>query len=101
MGKRQRARKERRNLKLVVSNRGKKISASGMIKKVTLPDDEKELLKTVPAKVDGVVVGEAYLYDDGSVDFVLDKDADPEKLKKIHDTAEEFGYMIGGDDGPT
>lgn len=96
MGKRQERRKERRNLKLVVNNKGPKVLNQGIVKKVLLPDEEKTLLKEVPAKVDEVVVGKALIYDDGSVDIMINEDADPEAVAKIKATEAEFGYRIGG-----
>lgn len=67
---------------------------------VTLPDDEKEVIKEVPAKgPSGIVVGKALIYNDGSVDFIFDEDADPEEMAKINAEAGKFGYSIGGLDG--
>lgn len=69
---------------------------------VNLPADEKEVIKEVPAKVDGVVVGTAMIYNDGSVDFIFDEDAPQDKLDKIKAEAGKIGYSIGGiTDGPS
>lgn len=73
----------------------KQIPPRGFARKVELPDDEKELLKEVPAKVDGTVVGTALLYDDGSVDIMIDEDADPALVEKIKATESEFGFSTG------
>lgn len=67
---------------------------SGMIEKVDVPDEQKELLKQVPAKVDGTVVGVANLYDDGSVDVIMDEDAPQWAVDKIKATEKEFAYYL-------
>lgn len=101
MSRQKRRDRKGRNLKLVVNNRGPKVDISGIIKKVEAPNDEKVLLKTVPANVDmedgspKIVVGKALIYDDGSVDIMIDEDADPAAVAKIKATEEEFGYSIG------
>lgn len=51
---------------------------------------EPELLKTVPAKVDGVVIGDAELYDDGSVQIIISEDAPAEAVAKYKAMADEF-----------
>lgn len=59
---------------------------------IDMPDDEKVLLKTVPAKIAGKTVGEAMLFDDGSVDFRID-DLDAltdEERQMFEETKEEF-----------
>lgn len=53
------------------------------LEEVTPPNNEKELLKTVPLKADGVVIGIAHLYDDGTVDCIVDEAADPEAIAKV------------------
>ena len=62
---------------------------------LALESDEKEVIKEVPAKVDGVVVGVAQIYSDGSVGIVLDKDAPEDKIAKIGGVAAEYGFSIG------
>lgn len=62
---------------------------------LALDSDEKAVIKEVPAKVDGVVVGVAQIYDDGSVGIVLDEDAPKEQIDKLGDITKEFGYSIG------
>lgn len=69
---------------------------------VNLPEDEKEVIKEVPAKVDGVVVGVAQIYNDGSVSVVLNEDAPADKIEKIGGLAGEYGFSIGEIfDGPS
>jgi hypothetical protein len=62
---------------------------------VELDADEKEVIKEVPAKVDGVEVGIAQIYNDGSVGIVLNKDAPADKIAKLGGIAGEYGYSIG------
>lgn len=99
MGKRQQARKERRNRK-----RGPKFVASGLVRKVVVPDEEKVLIKTVPANVDmedgnpKVEVGQALLYDDGSVDIIISPNADPAAVAMIKGAEQTFGYTMGTGD---
>jgi hypothetical protein len=64
------------------------------LKVVDAPDDEKELLKEVPAKADGVVIGKALIYDDGSVDVIYDADAPADAIAKVEALQNEmsFGY---------
>lgn len=58
--------------------------------------DEKVVVKEVPAKVDGVVVGTAQIYDDGTVGVVLDlENAPAEALERLGDITKGVGYSIG------
>lgn len=61
------------------------------IAKLDLQEDEKVVVKVVPAKVDGEIVGETYLYDDGSFDMHLADDISTEAMMKL----EEFGLSSG------
>lgn len=61
---------------------------------VNIPDDELMVIKEVPAKVDGTVVGVAQIYDDGSVGVVLDEDAPEWALDKIKSEASMVGYQL-------
>jgi hypothetical protein len=74
-------------------------------------EDGDELLKIVPAKANGIEVGIAYMWDDGSISVKLDENADPEALALIKATEQEVGYSLeegrpfligetGGPDGP-
>lgn len=82
-------------------DRGPQFSPQGLIQSVTMPDDEKVLLKQVPAVVthpetgEKVKVGIANLYDDGSVDQILDPDAPQWAMDLIKATMMEFGYTMG------
>lgn len=67
----------------------------GESREVKMPNDEKVLLKTVRATVqddEGVVhvVGKAHLYDDRSVDYIIDEDAPQWAKDKIRATEKEF-----------
>lgn len=67
----------------------------GESREVKMPDDEKVLLKTVPATVEddeGVkhTVGVAHLYDDRSVDYIIHEDAPQWAKDKIRATEKEF-----------
>lgn len=77
-------------------NRGKPFDKVNRALSVTVPDDEKVLLKQVPAKVGDIVVGVANLYDDGSVDVVLDEDAPQEALDEIKTTEMEYMAVMHG-----
>jgi hypothetical protein len=68
--------------------------AKEALAKVDLPPDEKVVIKEVPAKVDGIVVGIAQIYDDGSVGVLVDENAPKDKLDKIRATAGEVGYSL-------
>ena len=70
----------------------------GLASKVDIPTYEKELLKKVPAKVDGEVIGDAYIYDDGTVDVVIFKDAPEEAIAKIRGYEDTFGYSVVTED---
>lgn len=67
----------------------------GIASAVSLEPDEKVIINEVPAKVDGIVVGTAQIYDDGSVGIVLDENAPEEQLAKLRSEAGKFGYSIG------
>lgn len=73
------------------------------IRNVEIPDVEAEVIKEVPAKVDGVVVGVARIYDDGTVDVVMDTDAPEwavEKIKKAeHELLAVPAYSEGEGNG--
>lgn len=62
---------------------------------VVLTPDEKVIVKEVPAKVDGTVVGTAQIYEDGTVGVVIDENAPKWAKDKIKSTADELGYEIG------
>lgn len=84
-------------LRLASSN-GKlnpQVAPAGLAVNVKLPVDEKVIVKEVPAKVDGTVVGTAQIYEDGSVGVVIDPDAPQWAKDKIKSTADELGYEIG------
>jgi hypothetical protein len=70
--------------------------------KFDLPADEKEIIKEVPAKVDGTVVGIAQIYSDGTVGVIVNDDAPQWAKDKIQLEADKLGYTIGGEpDGST
>lgn len=73
--------------------------------------EDVQLIRVVPAKANGVVVGQALIYDDGSIGYREDPNSDPEALKLVHETEKDFGYSLqegrpfavgeaGGPDGP-
>jgi len=64
---------------------------------IQIPDDEKEVLKIVDATVNGARIGDAVLYDDGSVDIRLDKDADPELVAVLQGEISDFNIDHGSD----
>lgn len=71
------------------------VNPVGIASAVNLPADEKKVIKEVPAKVDGIVVGVAQIYDDGSVNVVLNEDAPKEQIEKIGGLASSYGFSIG------
>lgn len=89
------ARKARRPELSIVREGVPTVDAVGIAHAVGLESDEKAIINEVPAKVDGVVVGVAQIYDDGSVGIVLDESAPAEQIDKLRGMAGEFGYSIG------
>lgn len=73
------------------------VESLGLATNITLPSDEKEVIKEVPAKVDGTVVGTAQIYDDGTVGVIIDDDAPQWAKDKIQAEADMLGYSIGTD----
>lgn len=76
----------------------------GEVKQVTAPSEEKELLKTVPAVItddQGVkhTIGTAHLYDDGTVDYIVDKDAPEWAKEKIGIAEKEYEAFMSGQVG--
>lgn len=50
---------------------------------IKMPDDDKVVLKKVPAMVDGVEIGEAVLFDDGTSTVILKPDEEiPDNIKE-------------------
>lgn len=83
-------------LRLAASN-GKlnpEVAPQGLAVNVKIPADEKEVVKEVPAKVDGTVVGTAQIYEDGTVGVIIDDDAPQWAKDKIKSTADELGYSL-------
>lgn len=71
---------------------------TGRVQFVQAPPDEKVVLKEVPAKVDGTVVGTALIYDDGTFGVIIDEDAPQWAKDKIEMTKQEYAnYSIGTD----
>ncbi len=62
---------------------------------VVLSVDDKVIAKEVPAKVDGVEVGIAQIYEDGTVGVIIDDDAPQWAKDKIQAEADEIGFSIG------
>lgn len=66
--------------------------------KFNLPEDEKEIIKEVPAKVDGTEVGIAQIYSDGTVGVIINDDAPQWAKDKIKVEADKLGYTLGMED---
>jgi hypothetical protein len=79
------------------------ISNIGVASRMDIPSDEKVVVKEVPAKVDGTVVGTAQIYEDGAVGVIIDDDAPQWAKDKIQGEADKLGYSIpeGGLNGST
>lgn len=63
---------------------------------VKLPDDERTIIKKVPAKVGDEIVGDALLFDDGTTDIVLHPNISSEAKAKMRDTVYAFNKETGG-----
>lgn len=63
--------------------------------RVAMPKSEREVLKTVPAKIADEVVGTAILYDDGTTDIILNDEISDEARKKMGDVAHAFNAETG------
>lgn len=57
---------------------------------VGIPEDEKEVIKIVPATINGQTIGEAIIYDDGSTDIKVSPDADPELIAVLRGELNDF-----------
>lgn len=66
---------------------------------VGIPDDEETIVKEVPAKVDGVEIGIAQIYESGRIGVVINDDAPAHLVEKIKADAGKLGYSIGGTHG--
>lgn len=65
-----------------------------LLAQLKIPASEAEVIKIVPAKVDGVVVGTAFIHDDGLVSISFNEDADEAAMKKLKDVSEMVGYSV-------
>jgi hypothetical protein len=74
------------------------VESLGLAANIQIPSDEKIVVKEVPAKVDGTVVGTAQIYDDGTVGVIIDDDAPQWAKDKIQSEATQLGYSIGTDE---
>lgn len=54
------------------------------LEKVSVPNQEKVVVKTVPARCGDEVVGEAVIYEDGTIDIIKFGDISPEAEAYIH-----------------
>lgn len=63
---------------------------------ITLPNDEKVVLSRVPAKMpNGEIVGDAILYEDGTVDLLINDDISEEAKATMSDTVVAFNKEAG------
>lgn len=60
-----------------------------------IPPEEKEVLKTVPAKVGDEVVGDAVIYNDGTTDIILNDDISEKAKAKMGDVVMAFNKETG------
>jgi hypothetical protein len=74
------------------------VEEQGIASFVSAPPDEKEVIKEVPAKVDGITVGVAQIYDDGTIGVIIDDNAPQWAKDKIGDLSDQAGYSIGTDE---
>lgn len=79
------------------------VDKKGMANLVVMPSDEKEVIKTVPAKVNGETVGECDILDDGTVDIRLYENVSDDARKQIMEvmgiTNGRMPYRLVGDLG--
>lgn len=85
------------HLRLVQGERVPLVTQMGYASNIKIPDDEKVVVKEVPAKVDGTVVGTAQIYEDGTVGVIIDDDAPQWAKDKIQIEADKLGYSLGGE----
>jgi hypothetical protein len=84
----------------VMGTLGPEIDQFGLAKQVTVPDDEVQVIKEVPAVVthpetgEKAEVGIAFIHDDGSVAIRYSEDAPEWALKYIKHTADKVGYNL-------
>lgn len=62
---------------------------------IKMPDDDKVVLKKVPAKIGEEVVGEAVLFEDGSSTVILNDDISDEARAKLNDVVVAFNAEHG------
>lgn len=86
-------------LRLAASNGilNPEVFPAGVAENIPIPGDEKVIVKEVPAKVDGVVVGIGQIYEDGTVGIIIDDDAPQWAKDKIQAEVDMLGYSIGTD----
>jgi hypothetical protein len=71
------------------------VAPVGLAMSINAPSADKIIIKEVPAKVDGLEIGIAQIYEDGSVSLIINDDAPQWAKDKIDATADAFGYTIG------
>lgn len=87
-------RKKPKNRLLIARKALKDAGEVASLEVINTPDDEKVLLKEVPAVVDGVEVGRALIYDDHSVDVIYNNDIPEEAKAKIDEVTEQYKKML-------
>lgn len=76
-----------------------KINNVGLTRVADTVSQEKVLVKTVPAKIDEEVVGTTYIFEDGTVEVVFDKNISAEAQNKLDAAMREnpkaAAYQVG------
>lgn len=85
-----------RNFRLT-RRRGARIKDAAVDETVKIPNNEKTVIKVVPAKVNGESIGDAIIYDDGSVDIKVDPNADPELIAVVQGELDDFNEEYSTD----
>lgn len=85
------------HLRLVSNNKGPLVAPEGLAVNIKAPDDEKVIVKEIPAKVDGVEVGTAQIYEDGSIGVIINEDAPQWAKDKIKSEADKIGFSLEKD----
>lgn len=60
------------------------------VKRINVPKQDKVVMKTVPAKADGEVIGEAVIYTDGTFDIIVFEGISDEARAKLYSFQEEM-----------
>ncbi len=69
--------------------------SEGALSKIDVPKSDKVVVKTVPAMADGEVIGEAVIYEDGTIDVIVQGDISEKAKADLY----SFKQVMMGMDG--